>query len=154
LTYPKYPGGFTTYDHKTSEVKATNGLNVQWPFGYGLSYTTFAYKGLRLDRSEMTPDDTLTATVEVSNTGKVAGKETVQLYLSDIVASVTPPVKLLKRFKKVEVQPRQTETVRFELTWDDLEFIGPDNEPIVEPGEFKVHVGELSVAFTVPPFAK
>jgi len=154
LTYPKYPGGFTTYDHKTSEVKATNGLNVQWPFGYGLSYTTFEYKGLRLDRSEMTPDDTLTATVEVSNTGKVAGKETVQLYLSDIVASVTPPVKLLKRFKKVEVQPRQTETVRFELTWDDLEFIGPDNEPIVEPGEFKVHVGELSVAFTVPPFAK
>lgn len=154
LTYPKFPGGFTTYDHKTSEVKATNGLNVQWPFGFGLSYTTFAYKGLRLDRSEMTPADTLTVTLEVANTGDRAGKETVQLYLSDLVASVTPPVRLLKRFGKLELQPGQTETVRFELTWDDLAFIGPDNKPVVEPGEFKVHVGELSIAFTVPPAGK
>jgi len=154
LTYPKFPGGFTTYDHKTSEEKATNGLNVQWPFGYGLSYTTFAYKGLRLDRSEMTAKEPLTVTLEVTNTGQMAGKETVQLYLSDLVASVTPPVKVLKRFQKIELEPGQTETVRFELTWDDLAFIGPDNKPTVEPGEFKVHAGELSIGFTVPPSAK
>ncbi|MBN2129095.1 MAG: glycoside hydrolase family 3 C-terminal domain-containing protein, partial [Sedimentisphaerales bacterium] len=151
LTYPKFPGGFTTYDHKTSEEKATKGLNQQWPFGFGLSYTTFAYKGLRLDRSEMTAKVPLTVTLEVTNTGQMAGKHTVQLYLSDLVASVTPPVKVLKRFQKIELEPGQTETVRFELTWDDLAFIGPDNKPTVEPGEFKVHAGELSIAFTVPP---
>jgi beta-glucosidase len=151
LTYPKYPGGFTTYDHKTSEEQATNGLNEQWPFGHGLSYTTFAYKALRLDKSELTRGGTLAVTVEVTNTGKRAGQEIVQLYLSDLVASVTPPVRLLKGFQKVELQPEQTETLRFELTWNDLAFIGRDNEPIIEPGEFKVHVGELSVGFTVLP---
>jgi len=133
LTYPKFPGGFTTYDHKTSEEKATNGLNVQWPFGYGLSYTTFAYKGLRLDRSEMTPDDTLTVTLEVTNTGDRAGKDTVQLYLSDLVASVTPPVKALKRFQKIELEPGQTETVRFELTWNDLSLHRPTDRKITRP---------------------
>jgi len=153
-TYPKYAGGFTTYDHKNSEAVAPNGLNVQWPFGYGLSYTTFAYRGLRADKSELRPGESFTVSVEVANTGQRAGRHTVQLYLSDLVASVTPPVRQLKRFRKVSLGPNQTQTVRFELTWDDLAFIGIDNKPVVEPGEFQLSVGDLSVRLVVPPYKK
>ena len=74
-------------------------------------------------------------------------KEIVQLYLTDVVATVTPPVRVLKRFEKVELAPKATQTVRFTLTWDDLSFIGRDNKPVVEPGEFKVQVGDMSVSF-------
>jgi beta-glucosidase len=148
LTYPKYPGLFTWYDHKTSEDKGGNKYDPQWPFGYGLSYTTFEYRGLRVDASEMGPKDKLTVTVEVTNTGTRPGKETVQLYLSDVVASVTPPVRVLKRFDKIELKPKEMKVVRFELTWDDLAFIGRDNKPVVEPGEFKAQVGGMFVSFT------
>jgi beta-glucosidase len=148
LTYPKYPGGFMWYDHKASEEKGGNKFDPQWEFGYGLSYTTFEYRGLRVDASEMTPKDKLTITVEVTNTGTRPGKETVQLYLSDVVASITPPVKVLKRFQKVDLKPKEMKTVRFELAWDDLAFIGLDNKPVVEPGEFKVQVGKMSISFT------
>ncbi len=147
FTYPKYPGGFTWYDHKPSEGKGGNEYDPQWPFGFGMSYSSFVYHGLRVDRSEITPGDTLTVMVEVTNTGKQPGKETVQLYLSDLVASVTPSVRVLKRFEKLEVPPNDTKAVRFQLGWDDLAFIGPDNVPVVEPGEFKVHVGKMSVSF-------
>lgn len=147
LTYPKYPGLFTWYDHKTSEEKGGNKYDPQWPFGYGLSYTTFEYRGLRADASEMGPTDKLTITVEVTNTGTRPGKETVQLYLSDVVASITPPVKVLKRFQKLELKPNEMKIARFELTWDDLAFIGLNNKPVVEPGEFKVQVGGMSVSF-------
>jgi beta-glucosidase len=154
FTYPMYPGGFTTYDHKPSEAAAQNGLNVQWPFGHGLSYTTFAYRGLRADKSELKPGESVTVTVEVANTGERAGKETVQLYLSDLVATVTPPVKLLKGFQKVSLEPRKSQTVRFELKWDELAFISIDNKPVVEPGEFRISVGEMSVLLVVPPYKK
>jgi len=152
ITYPKFAGGFTTYDHKTSEAQSTNGLNVQWPFGHGLSYSQFVYHDLACDKSELKPGGTCTVTVQVENTGAVAGQEIVQVYLSDLVATVTPSVKQLKRFQKVHIEPGQKQTVRFTLGWDDLEFIGRDNEPIVEPGEFKISVGELSVTLTVPEF--
>jgi beta-glucosidase len=147
LTYPKYSAGFMWYDHKTSEEKGGNKYDPQWPFGYGLSYTTFEYRALRVDASEMAPKDKLAVTVEVTNTGTRPGKETVQLYLSDVVASITPPVKVLKRFQKVELKPNEMKVVRFELTWDDLAFIGRDNKPVVEPGEFKAQVGRMSVSF-------
>jgi beta-glucosidase len=148
LTYPKFPAGFTWYDHKTSEEKGGNKYDPQWPFGYGLSYTTFEYRGLRADASEMGPKDKLTITVEVTNTGDRPGKEIVQLYLSDVVASITPPVKVLKRFEKIELKPKEMKTVRFELTWDDLAFIGRQNKPVVEDGEFKAQIGQMSVSFT------
>jgi len=154
LTYPKFAGGFTTYDHKISEVKATNGLNVQWPFGHGLSYAKFVYHGLTCDKSRLEPAETFTVTVEVENASDLAGQEIVQLYLSDLVATVTPSARQLKRFKKVQIEPRQRQVVRFELTWDDLAFIGRDNKPVVEPGEFKLSIGELSVMLTVPEFKK
>jgi beta-glucosidase len=154
FTYPKFPGGFTLYDHKPSEAKSPNQYDPQWPFGHGLSYTTFAYRGLAVSKTEVTPADRIVVTVQVTNTGDRPGEHTVQLYLSDLVASVTPPVRQLKRFKKISLWPEESETVRFVLGWDDLSFIGRDNEPVVEPGEFQVHVGELSVSFIVPPTAK
>lgn len=148
LTYPKYPTGFMTYDHKNSEEQGGNKYDPQWPFGHGLSYTTFEYRGLRADASEMGPGDKLTVTVEVTNKGTRVGKEIVQLYLTDVVATITPPVRVLKRFEKVELKPGEMKTVRFELTWDDLSFIGRENKPVVEPGEFKAQIGQMSVSFT------
>lgn len=153
-TYPIFAGGFTTYDYKTSEEKSTKGLNQQWPFGHGLSYSTFVYHGLRTDKSVLNPGQRFTVTVEVENQSQRAGQEIVQLYLSDLVASVTPSVRQLKGFKKVLVEPGQKQTVRFELGWDDLAFIGRDNKPVIEPGEFKLSVGDLSISLTVPPFEK
>jgi beta-glucosidase len=149
FTYPMYPGGFMWYDHKPSEEKGGNKYDPQWPFGYGLSYTTFAYRGLQVDKSDVGPKDTLTVTVEVTNTGDRPGKETVELYISDLVASVTPPVKTLRGFQKVDLKPQETQTLRFTLKPDDLSFIGRDNKPVVEPGEFRVQVGDLSLGFTV-----
>ncbi len=154
FTYPKYAAGFTTYDHKLSEEKGGNTFDPQWPFGFGLSYTTFAYRGLAVSKTEITPKESLVVTVEVINTGDRPGKETVELYVSDLVASVAPPVKSLKRFQKVALQPRQVETLRFELTPADLSFIGRDDRPVIEPGDFKASVGELSVNFTVQPSKK
>ncbi|HNS23118.1 MAG TPA: glycoside hydrolase family 3 N-terminal domain-containing protein [Sedimentisphaerales bacterium] len=148
LTYPKFPGGFVWYDHKNSEVQGGNKYDPQWPFGFGLSYSKITYRALRVDQSELKPDGKLTATLEVTNDSDRPAKETVHLYLSDVVASVTPPVKVLKRFQKVDLPPKATQTVRFTLTWDDLSFIGRDNKPVVEPGEFRVQVGDMSVSFT------
>jgi len=149
FTYPKYPGGHTWYDHKKSEETPPNKFDPQWPFGHGLSYTSFAYGKLRLDKNELSPNDSLTVTVEVTNSGNLAGKEIVQLFVSDIVASVTPPVKVLKRFAKVDLQPGKSEIVKFSLSGDDLAFIGLDNKPVVEPGEFKVIIGDLSQTFAI-----
>ncbi len=147
LTYPQFAGGFMWYDHRNSEIQGGNKYDPQWPFGFGLSYSKIVCHGLRLDLSELSPKDTLTATVEVTNNSDRPAKEIVHLYLSDVVASVTPPVKMLKGFQKVDLGPKATQTVRFTLTWDDLSFIGRDNKPVVEPGEFKVLIGDMSVSF-------
>ena len=149
FTYPKYPSGHVTYDHKPSAEKAPNKFNPQWQFGHGLSYTTFKYSDLKLDKSQLSIDETLTVSVEVTNTGKRRGKETVQLFVSDIVATITPPVKSLKRFDKVLLQPGRSKTVVFRLNTDDLAFIGLDNKPVVEPGQFKITVADLSKTFEI-----
>ncbi len=149
FTYPKFSGSFTTYDHVYSEDTPSK-ADPRWPFGYGLSYASFEYRALTIDKTEMVRDEKAIVTVDVVNTGDRVGQEIVQLYISDVVASVTPPVKVLKRFQKITVAPQQKQTVRFELDWDDFEFIGRDNKPVVEPGQFKISVGELSVGLTVP----
>jgi len=146
-TYPKYSGWHVCYDHKKSEDTAPNKFDPQWEFGHGLSYTTFKYSDLKLDRNILSVDDTLTVTVNVTNTGQREGAEIVQLFLSDIVATVTPPVKSLKRFRKVPLTPGQNLTVKFELSREDFEFIGRDNKPVIEPGQFKVSIGGLTESF-------
>ena len=153
FTYPRTPNGLINYDHKPFETENTAFGNMafkpQFEFGSGLSYTTFGYKDLRLDRSTISANDELTVTVTVTNTGQRAGKEVVQVYVSDLVASISPPGKRLRRFAKVDLQPGQSRTLTFKLSREDLSFIGTDNKPVAEPGEFDVTVGGLTQRFTL-----
>lgn len=144
FTYPKYTGDLTLYDCKNSEK-----YDPQWSFGHGLSHTTFGYANLKLGRKTVAKGGTVAVSVDVTNTGKVAGKEIVQLYLRDQVRSVTPPQRQLKRFTKIELQPGETKTVKFELTTEDLSFIGRENTRIVEPGDFDVMIANLKDTFTL-----
>jgi len=150
ITYPKFPNDFTLYDHKYSEqATPENQYDPEFPFGFGLSYTTFTYSDLKLDKPVYTMNDTIRVNVTVTNTGNRPGKEVVQLYLSDLYASVTPSVKRLKRFTKIDLRPAETKTVTFFLTAKDLSFIGKNNRPVVEPGEFEIFVGSLKTSFIV-----
>ena len=115
-----------------------------YAFGHGLSYTTFAYDALRLGTERLRRDETLTVSVDVTNTGDRAGAEVVQLYVRDEVGSVTRPVMELKGFERVMLAPGQTQTVRFTIRPEDLRFWGPDEVWTVEPGFFTVLVGGSS----------
>ncbi len=153
FTYPRTPNGLITYDHKLFETEETSFGNAafkpQFEFGSGLSYTTFTYSDLRLGQKTISQRDDLSVTVRVTNNGTRAGKEVVQLYLRDLVASLSPPGKRLKRFAKIELQPGQSRTLTFTLHPADLSFIGSDNKPVIEPGDFEVMVGGLKDGFTV-----
>jgi beta-glucosidase len=115
-----------------------------YPFGHGLSYTRFRYSKLRLSAARIRASDSLTVSIEVTNTGDRAGDEVVQLYLRDDVASLTRPVKELRGFRRITLKPGQTRTVSFALGRNDLAFYGPDRRRIVEPGTFTVYVGTSS----------
>lgn len=156
--YPRYPNATIPYIHKPSEEqKKSEGVydyeadyNPQFAFGHGLSYTTFAYGKLQLDKEKMSPDGQVTVSVEVTNTGQREGKETVELYTSDLYASsVTPDVKRLRRFEKISLKPGESRVVRFILTADDLAYADRNGEMLVEAGEFDVLVGGLSKRFTL-----
>jgi beta-glucosidase len=121
----------------------------QFSFGEGLSYTTFAYKDLRVDKPTISVNDELSVTVTVTNTGQRAGKEAVLVYVTDLAASISPPNRRLRRFAKVNLQPNQSRTLTFILRRGDLSFIGADNKPTVEPGDFEVKIGDLSQRFTL-----
>jgi beta-glucosidase len=151
FTYPRTPNGLITYDHKAFETEETSFGNMaftpQFEFGQGLSYTTFAYSDLRLSEKTITGNADLSVSVTVTNSGRRAGQEVVQLYVTDLVASLPPAVKRLKRFAKVYLEPGQSRTLTFKLRRDDLSFIGINNKPVVEPGEFEVNVGGLRNKF-------
>ncbi|MBU4446166.1 MAG: glycoside hydrolase family 3 C-terminal domain-containing protein [Candidatus Marinimicrobia bacterium] len=147
ITYPGYTNSLMCYDYKNSEISKINDYDAQFPFGYGLSYTKFEYSDLKLDKAEINESDELNVQVTVKNTGEITGKEVVQLYLSDLFASVTPSVKRLKRFSKILLEPGETKTVEFTLFKDDLSFIGRDNKPFVEPGEFEITIADLKEKF-------
>ncbi len=115
-----------------------------YPFGFGLSYTRFQLVNLRLSKLEIAPGENVKVSIDVFNRGRVAGDEVVQLYIHDIAASVTRPVRELKGFKRITLEPRGKETVEFTLTPKDLEFLGRDMKPVLEPGEFQVIVGTSS----------
>jgi beta-glucosidase len=137
------------YDYKPIESYDLNAYKPLYPFGHGLSYTTFQTSGLKVDKNKINVDENITITVTVKNTGSLKGKETVLLYLNDVAASVSRPNKQLKAFKKIELNPGQSENLSFTLTPYDLSFIGIDLKRIVEPGDFKVMVGNETVNFSV-----
>src|SRR6266550_3112208 len=153
FTYPRTPNGLITYDHKRFETEDTAFGNMafkpQFEFGEGLSYTTFAYSDLRLNKKTVSGNDDLSVSVTVTNTGQRAGKEVVQLYVNDLAASLSPAGKRLKRFAKIYLTPGQNRTLTFRLRPDDLSFIGANNKPVVEPGEFEVTVAGLKERFEV-----
>jgi beta-glucosidase len=153
FTYPRTPNGLINYDHKPFETEDTAFGNMafkpQFQFGEGLSYTKFAYSDLRLGKQTISANEELPVTVTVRNIGDRAGQEVVLVYVSDLVASISPPNRRLRRFAKIGLEPGQSRTLTFKLKREDLSFIGADNKPVVEPGEFEVKVGGLSQKFTL-----
>jgi beta-glucosidase len=149
ITYPRETNGITPYDYKPIESFEQNTYNPLYPFAHGLSYTTFQTSGLHIEKDKINSGESINITVTVKNTGSLKGKETVLLYLNDVAASVTRPNKQLKAFKKIELNPGQAENLSFTLTPYDLSFIGVDLKRIVEPGDFKVMVGNETVNFSV-----
>ena len=155
FTYPMYTNSLVTYDHKPSEHQAKmagaydyeSDFAVQYPFGFGLSYTEFTYSDLRLSSEELTADGELEVQVTLSNTGGRAGKEVVQLYTSDLFASLTPDVRRLRAFDKIALEPGEAETVRFVLRSADLSFINAEGQRVTEPGDFELELGGLTAGF-------
>jgi beta-glucosidase len=153
-TYPRYPNDLTLYDHKNNEdSKNPNTSNTsffpQFAFGFGLSYTTFTYSNLTLDKTSIGRDESIRISVDVSNSGTLSGKEVVQLFVSDLYASITPSVKRLRGFEKIAIAPGQKKTISFILTASDLAFISKDLKWITEAGDFDVEIGGLKQMFTV-----
>ena len=155
-TYPKYINSLATYDYKPCEnVGQMAGnynydavMNVQWPFGFGLSYTSYAYSNLKVDKSSFAPGDVITVSVDVTNTGSVEGKESVLLYSSDLVASSTPDIKRLRGFDKISLKPGETKTVTLKLAADGLAFVGYDGLWRLEKGDFVLACGGKTVTVT------
>lgn len=153
-TYPAFPNSLVPYYHKhAEEQKKSEGsynyegdFNPEYHFGYGLSYTTFAYNNLKIDKKELasTSNEDITISIDVTNTGKVAGKDVVQLYSSDLIASLIPDTKRLRRFEKISLNPGETKTVTFKLKLQDLSFINMQNKRVVEAGDFELQVGSSS----------
>jgi beta-glucosidase len=112
-----------------------------YPFGFGLSYTNFTYSPVQLSRSSIKATETLTATVTVTNSGAVTGKEVVQLYIRDLVGSITRPVKELKGFQKIELKTGESKKISFTISVNDLKFYNSDLKFVAEPGDFKVFIG-------------
>ena len=153
-TYPREINSLANYDYKMSEEVGTMAgaynydakVSLLWPFGYGLSYTTFQYSDLKVDRNEFTADDILTVSVNVKNTGSVTGKEAVLLYSSDLVASVIPDNKRLRDFTKIELKPGEQRIVAFSIPARDLAFVSADGSQwMLEEGDFLLKTGSLSV---------
>ncbi|RZM24639.1 MAG: beta-glucosidase [Pedobacter sp.] len=149
VTYPKYPNALITYDHKyldevfesASPQVYSEEFNPQYPFGFGMSYTNFEYGAIRFSSASLGDGKPVYISVKVSNSGKMAGKETVELYSSDLIATVTPSVKRLRDFKKIYLNPGESKEVTFELTAKELAFIGKDLKWTTEPGEFYISIG-------------
>ena len=152
-TYPREINSLNTYDYKVSEEVGTMAgaynydakVSLQWPFGYGLSYTTYEYSNLKVDKSSFTADDILSVSVDVKNTGARAGKEAVLLYSSDLIASIVPDNKRLRDFTKIALEPGETKTVTFRLPAKALAFVGADGRWTLEEGDFILKVGNQTV---------
>ena len=152
-TYPREINSLNTYDYKVSEEVGTMAgaynydakVSLQWPFGYGLSYTTFEYSNLQVNKTSFTADDIMTVTVDVKNTGNRVGKEAVLLYSSDLIASIVPDNKRLRDFTKVELQQGEQKKVTFHLPAKNLAFVGADGKWILEEGDFLLKTGNQTL---------
>ena len=152
-TYPRHQAALTTYDYRISEETDTMEgaydynavVSVQWPFGFGLSYTTFEYSNFQCSVEEFDAETELVFTVDVTNTGKVAGKEVVMLYSRDMVASMVPENRRLRAFDKVEIQPGETVTLTLKIKGSDLAFVNPKGEWTLEPGDFRMQAGNQTL---------
>ena len=157
MSFPRHVGQCPIYYNRKSTGRPTNRGDVFWshytdevneplyPFGFGLSYSTFEYSNLKLDKSSMNIGESLTVSVNVTNSGNIDGEEVVQLYIRDLVASVTRPIKELKGFEKVFIKAGETKTVTFQLSNDELGFYDYNGKYVVESGDFKIFVGGNSV---------
>ena len=153
FTYPKYVNKFAVYDYKPAENQKTMAgdynynavMDVQWPFGHGLSYTTFAYSNMTVDKSEFGPQDVLTVTVDVTNTGSARGKESVLLFSTDMYASSTPDIRRLRDFAKVELAPGETKTISFNLPATDVAFVNYYGQWTIEEGDFALSAGSENI---------
>jgi len=148
ITYPRWPNRLFTYDHKVFEGEDSREGKMldtpQFEFGYGLSYTNFVYTDLLVYPTSDSGKRVIHVEVTVKNDGEREGKEVTQLYVSESVASITQPLKRLKRFAKVSLRAGESRRILFELTPEDLSFIGPENRPIIEPGVFNLSIGGLT----------
>jgi beta-glucosidase len=153
FTYPRHTGTFITYDHKYTEVFDKNfskmGFNPQWEFGYGLSYSNFSYSNLKLQKSTFSQNETITFSIDITNNSEIDGKEVIQVYVSDTVASITPSVKRLRAFEKKLIKANSTETINFSIPVSEFAFVNDKNKWIVEPGCFVIKVGNLSKPINV-----
>ncbi len=155
-TYPQFPNALFTYYHKPSEARETvegvynydSDFNPQYVFGQGLSYTTFKYSNLKLSSNTLKAGERLDISVEVSNTGNLAGKESVLLFSSDLYASIiTPDVKRLRGFEKIDLKPGETKTVKFTLRAEDLAVVNLEGKKVTEAGEFRIQIGDQKINF-------
>jgi beta-glucosidase len=152
ITYPRYVNDLPGYIHKPSEGGGNpqgGESNPQYPFGFGLSYTSFAYSKLSVSKNSFDPTETATITVNVTNTGNKPGKEVVQLYITDLIASLTPDVKRLRGFEKIALQPGESKTVTFHIPLKQLAFVGTDLKKHLEAGDFNIQAGNQHQMFTV-----
>ena len=156
FNYPSYPNSIVNYYHKPSEEQNPaagaynyeSDYNPQYEFGDGLSYTTFHYSNLKASASSFGAKDELEISVDVTNTGTRAGKESVLLFSSDLYASISPDVKRLRRFEKISLNPGETQTVRFRLRAGDLAFVNTSNQWVTEPGDFEFTAGDQKIKVT------
>ncbi len=155
-TYPAFPNSIVNYYHKLSEeqkpsegaYKYESDYNPQYEFGFGLSYTTFEYSNMKVSSNTFGKNEKIKVSVNVKNTGSREGKETVLLFSSDLYATITPDVKRLRRFKKINLAPGEVKTVSFEISDKDLAFVDTNNQFITEPGEFELSLGGLKSKIT------
>ncbi|TDG37287.1 beta-glucosidase [Pedobacter changchengzhani] len=153
-SYPRSSGEIVLYDRKPAEdIREVfnddihTGYNPLFAFGTGLSYTTFAYSDLKLSTKNLVGDEKLHVSVTVSNTGKIAGKHTVELYTRDLYASISPDMKRLRAFEKIDLKPGESKTVKFSIDKNDLAFVNAKLNTVTEPGEFTVMIGDLMESF-------